>query len=330
MRRPMRPRPGVERCRTTQGCRACVPAGSRPVPNRSKPASSGRSLPGSEPARAGGGLVQRAAESRPTTIAPSAFWRAYDHRDQEQPWPRRAAASSAGSRRQAASRNAGARPSRHRLAEMGQTQQVEDWATRAITIGPDDHLVQDNVACARSCWQCRRRCHRSGKRLRRVAVLPPRPAGWLADDGDFDPCAATRAPGSDRRPPWSTMRMPLVTVRPSRYRPSSISLVIPSRNIRRRNDRGHRPILEVSSLSSPRATACRPSRGGSPHAEAGPTHRGLRAEGAVRKEVLRAHQCAPRRRRDGDHLWATATTGASTTSSPCRTRSRTPSSTRCA
>jgi adenylate cyclase len=34
------------------------------------------------------------------------------------------------------------------LAEMGQTQQAEDWATRAIMIGPDDHLVQYNVACA--------------------------------------------------------------------------------------------------------------------------------------------------------------------------------------
>jgi adenylate cyclase len=74
------------------------------------------------------------------------------------------------------------------LAEMGRPQQAEDWATRALMIGPDDHLVQYNIACAQVLL---------GNHDAAIAHLESAFAAspdfrrwlaeWLAHDADFDP-----------------------------------------------------------------------------------------------------------------------------------------------
>ena len=74
------------------------------------------------------------------------------------------------------------------LAEMGQTQQAEDWATRAIMIGPDDHLVQYNVACAQVMLG---NADAAVTHLESAFAASPDfrrwLAEWLAHDADFDP-----------------------------------------------------------------------------------------------------------------------------------------------
>ncbi len=74
------------------------------------------------------------------------------------------------------------------LAELGQTQQAEDWATRAIMIGPDDHLVQYNVACAQVLLG---NADAAVTHLESAFAASPDfrrwLAEWLAHDADFDP-----------------------------------------------------------------------------------------------------------------------------------------------
>ncbi|HEY7687795.1 MAG TPA: BTAD domain-containing putative transcriptional regulator, partial [Dongiaceae bacterium] len=74
------------------------------------------------------------------------------------------------------------------LAELGQASQAEDWAARAIIIGPDDHLVQYNVACALVMLG---RLDTAVDHLERAFAASPAfrlwLSSWMRSDSDFDP-----------------------------------------------------------------------------------------------------------------------------------------------
>ena len=74
------------------------------------------------------------------------------------------------------------------LAELGQAALAEDWAARAIIIGPDDHLVQYNVACALVMLG---RLDTAVDHLERAFAASPAfrfwLSAWMRSDSDFNP-----------------------------------------------------------------------------------------------------------------------------------------------